>query len=70
MLLAHYKLLQCTFRFVIRRNVLSKDSGSKTDDIWSSLEGCLQHVTQGCQKVFSVIFQTQKRFLKKSLIQY
>ena len=70
MLLAHYKLLQCTFRFVIRSNVLSKDSGSKTDDIWSSLEGCLQYVTQGCQKVFSVIFQTQKRFLKKSLIQY
>lgn len=65
MLLAHYKLLQCTFRFVIRRNVLYKDRGSKTDNIWSSLVDCLQHVTHGCEKVISVILQTAKTISKK-----
>ena len=69
MLLTHYKLLQCTFKFVIRRDVLYKDSGSKTDNIWSSLVDCLQHVTQDCEKVISVILQTTKTIFKKSLIQ-
>lgn len=68
MLPAHYKLLQCTFRFVIRRNVLYKDSGSKTDNIWSSSVDCLQHVTHGCEKVILVILQRQKRFQKKKLL--
>ena len=67
-MLAHYKLLPCTrFRFVIRRNNLY--SGSKTNNSWSSLVDFVQHVTQGCEKVISVIFQTAKTISKKSLTQ-
>lgn len=67
-MLAHYKLPPCPrFRFVIRRNNLY--SGSKTNNSWSSLVDFVQHVTQGFEKVISVIFQTAKTISKTSLTQ-
>lgn len=44
-------------------------SGSKTNNSWSSLVDFAQHVTQGFEKVISVIFQTAKTISKKSLTQ-